>query len=359
MLYDESAMPSFYRPLRPLLFALPPERAHRLTLTALKLLGRVKRYPQVEDHVLQQEIWGLPFANPFGIAAGFDKDGEAIGGVLKMGFGFTEIGTLTPHVQGGNPRPRVFRLPEHRALINRLGFNNRGQINALHRLSVFRARPPRGRPRIVGVNIGAGKDSRDRLEDYEIGAARFAGMADYLTVNISSPNTPNLRELQSADTIGTLMKTVRAAAPDTPIVVKIAPDMTPDEACNIAEAALKNHIEGLVISNTTTARDEVERHRFAEQEGGLSGQPLFETSTHLLAEVFSATKGRLTLIGAGGVATPEQAYEKICAGAALVQLYTGLVYEGPGLVHRLRHGLVELLRRDGHNSIGSAIGSDV
>lgn len=350
-------MSSLYRLARPLLFQLPPERAHRLTLTGLKWANRLLAYPDVEDHSLEQQIFGLPFANPFGIAAGFDKDGEAIGGVLKLGFGFTEIGTVTPLPQDGNPQPRVFRLPEHRALINRLGFNNRGQIEALHRLSVFRARPPGDRPRLVGVNIGANKDSDDRLADYELGAARFAGMADYLTINISSPNTPGLRDLQADDQIGGLMKRVRAAAPETPIVVKIAPDMTPDSACAIAELAVKTKIDGLVISNTTVERGAVAGHKFGDQQGGLSGQPVFEASTDLLAEVYTASKGKLVLIGVGGVASAAQAYDKICAGASLVQLYTGLVYGGPGLIGQLRRGLADLLRRDGHQSISSAIGS--
>ncbi len=352
-------MSAFYRGLRPLLFALPPEYAHTLTLTGLKWFNALGDYREGEDHVLEQEIWGITFANPFGMAAGFDKDGKVMDGVLKLGFGFTEIGTLTPRPQGGNVRPRLFRLPEYEALINHLGFNNKGQIEALHRLAIFRAHPPGTRARIVGVNIGANKDSDDWLDDYETGAARFAAMADYLSLNISSPNTPGLRDLQADNQIDELMQRVRKAAPETPIMVKIDPDMTPDEACAIAEAAMQNRIEGLIIANTTINRDGVTGHQFAEQEGGLSGRPLFDKSTDLLREVYDASKGKLTLIGVGGVATPEHAYEKICAGASLVQLYTGLVYGGPGLINRLRHELVELLRRDGHASINSAIGSKV
>ncbi len=351
-------MANFYRAIRPLLFALPPEGAHRLALLALKSLNMAVGYAEGEDHLLKQQIWGRHFANPFGMAAGFDKNGETIGGVLKLGFGFTEIGTLTPLPQAGNARPRLYRLPQYGAIINRLGFNNKGQIEALHRLSVFRARSS-GHRRLIGVNIGANKQSPDWFADYEIGAARFAVMADYLTVNISSPNTPNLRDLQAQDPIDILMKKVRMAAPATPILIKLAPDLSPDEACAIAELAVVNKIDGLIVSNTTTSRAGVNGHKFAAQTGGLSGQPLFDKSTSLLAEIYRTSQNKLTLIGVGGVATPEQAYEKICAGASLVQLYTALIYQGPALVGQLRRGLADLLRRDGHHSISTAIGSKI
>ena len=349
-------MGSFYRAMRPLLFALPPEAAHRLTLLALKGFNRVARYGESEDHVLEQRIWGLDFANPFGMAAGFDKDGEAIGGILKLGFGFTEIGSLTPLPQRGHRRPRIFRLPQHNALINRLGFNNKGQIEALYRLSLFRARPSLRR-RIIGVNIGANKDSADWLSDYEIGAARFEMMADYLTVNISSPNTAGLRDLQAREQIDGLLQKLRVAAPSIPILIKLAPDLSIDAACAIAERAIRHKIDGLVVANTSTDREAVQGHKFAAQAGGLSGAPLFDISTNLLAEIYRYSQNKLILIGVGGVASPEQAYAKICAGANLVQLYTALIYQGPGLVRQLRRGLADLLRRDGHKSISTAIGS--
>ena len=344
-----------YKALRPLLFALPPETAHKLTLSSLAMLGRFGT-PNEDDHALGQQLWGLDFANPLGMAAGFDKDGDAICGVQRIGFGFGEIGTLTPLPQAGNPAPRVFRLPQAEALINRLGFNNQGQIEALHRLQILRARKHRTlRP--IGVNIGANKESADRIADYEKGAARFAALADYLTVNISSPNTPGLRDLQGGEAVVEIMQRVRAAAPDTPILVKIAPDLDRDQACEIGALALAHKIDGLIISNTTLERSAVADMRHGREAGGLSGQPVYDMSTDMLSDVYAATEGRLRLIGVGGVGTAAQAYGKICAGASLVQLYTGLVYHGPGLVGQMKRQLVALLRRDGFGTISEAIGS--
>lgn len=344
-----------YRTLRPLLFTLPPELAHKLTLRGLRLAGAMGG-AAMDDHILQQHALGLDFDNPFGMAAGFDKDGEAISGVHRIGFGFAEIGTVTPLPQPGNPTPRVFRLVKQRALINRLGFNNRGQIDALHRLQDWRARPEKRRP--VGVNIGANKDAADRIADYQTGAARFAETADYLTVNISSPNTPGLRDLQTGDAAGEIMRRVRAAAPDTPILVKIAPDMSHDAACELAALAVGENIDGLIIANTTLDRDGVQGSKHAEEAGGVSGAPVFHKSTDMVSAVYRATGGKLLLVGVGGVASADQAYAKICAGASLVQLYTGLVYEGPGLVARMKRELAELLRADGFANIKQAVGSD-
>jgi len=346
---------SLYRSLRPLLFALPPETAHKATLRGLRLLGGFGA-PSPDDHILTQSLMGLSFDNPFGMAAGFDKDGEAIAGVHRVGFGFAEIGTLTPLPQPGNPAPRVFRLAQQRALINRLGFNNRGQIDALHRLQDWRAVPLKRRP--VGVNIGANKEAEDRIADYQNGAARFADLADYLTVNISSPNTPGLRDLQSGEAAGEIMRRVRKAAPNTPVLVKIAPDMTHDEALELAELAVAEKIDGLIISNTTLSREGVGASQYAQEAGGLSGAPLFHMATDMLASVYQAYGDKLTLIGVGGVASADQAYAKICAGASLVQLYTGLVYEGPGLVGRMKRELAALLRADGFANIKDAIGSN-
>ena len=352
---------SLYHYARPLLFALPPERAHRLTIHALKLWGHIGSSAR-DDHILAQKVMGLSFDNPFGMAAGFDKDGEAMAGVHRVGFGFTEIGTLTPLPQSGNPAPRVFRLKAEEALINRLGFNNHGQIEALHRLEVFRAHPRRhksgGTARPIGVNIGANKEAVDRVADYELGGARFADLADYLTVNISSPNTPGLRDLQGGEAVIDIMQRVRAAAPDTPVLVKIAPDLSIEQACEIGELALKHKIDGLIISNTTLARDKVAGSPHKAEAGGVSGQPLFDASTAMLSEVHQATAGKLVLIGVGGVANATQAYTKIRAGASLVQLYTGLIYEGPGLVARMKRDLADMLRVDGFDSVADAIGSE-
>lgn len=348
---------SLYRSLRPLLFTLPPERAHRLTIRALQALGKVSK-PAPDDHILRQKLIGLDFDNPIGMAAGFDKDGEAMAGVHAAGFGFTEIGTLTPLPQPGNPAPRVFRLTEYEALINRLGFNNKGHIDALHRLEVFRAAPEGKTARPIGVNIGANKDASDRIQDYEIGATRFAALADYLTVNISSPNTPGLRDLQGGEAVVDIMRRVRAAAPDTPVFVKIAPDLAIEQACEIAELALKHAIDGLIISNTTLARDGVAGSKYADEAGGVSGRPVFNMSTLMLSEVYQASAGKLTLIGVGGVSGAAEAYAKIRAGASLVQLYTGLIYQGPGMVARMKRDLADMLRADGFDSISAAIGSE-
>lgn len=349
---------SLYHRLRPIFFTLPPERAHRLTIHALKLMSFFG-VPDPDDHILAQQVLGLCFDNPFGMAAGFDKDGEAIAGVHRVGFGFTEIGTLTPLPQPGNPPPRVFRLTAHEALINRLGFNNHGHIEALHRLEVFRANPAGRQARPIGVNIGANKDAVDRIADYEAGALRFAALADYLTVNISSPNTPGLRDLQSGDAVVEIMQRVRAAAPDIPVFFKIAPDLEIEQACEIATLAISHKIDGLIISNTTLARDGLANSKYADEAGGVSGQPLFDRSTAMLTSVYQASGGRLSLIGVGGISNAEQAYAKIRAGASLVQLYTGLIYEGPGLVGRMKRELADMLRADGFDSISAAIGSDV
>lgn len=351
---------SLYRNLRPLLFTLPPETAHNLTLRGLRILGAWGR-PKTDDAILAQKLLGLDFANPFGMAAGFDKNGEAISGVHRIGFGFAEIGTLTPLPQPGNPTPRVFRLTGERALINRLGFNNRGQMDALARLESWRktSAQDRHQTRPVGVNIGANKEATDRIADYETGATRFAELADYLTVNISSPNTPGLRDLQSSAAAGDIMRRVRAAAPDIPVLVKIAPDMSHEDAAGLAALAVAENIDGLIISNTTLARDGVATSRHKDEAGGVSGAPVFEMATDMLRAVYRASGGKLTLIGVGGVSSAAAAYAKIRAGASLVQLYTGLVYEGPGLVGRMKAELAEMLRADGFDNITQAIGADV
>lgn len=350
-----------FKALSPALYRLPPEMAHRLMIRSLQAFGHLPR-PAPDDYVLGQKIFGLNFTNPLGMAAGFDKDGEAMAGIGKIGFGFTEVGTLTPLPQAGNPQPRVFRLVNDKALINRLGFNNKGQIDALHRLSIYRAgQNPKSDPStgpIMGVNIGANKDATDRIADYEAGAARFAGLADYLTINVSSPNTPGLRDLQASSAVSEIMQRVRAAAPDVPVLVKIAPDLATEQAQEIASLALRHDINGLIISNTTIDRDGVAGSKYSDEAGGVSGQPLFDMSTRLLGEVYQASEGKLVLIGAGGVASAQQAYEKICAGASLVQLYTALIYEGPFLATRIKRDLADILRAEGLASMSAAIGSD-
>jgi dihydroorotate dehydrogenase len=333
--------------VRPLLFRLDPETAHGLTLTALAAFPAGDG--PAPDPLLETRIAGLRFPTPIGLAAGFDKDARAWGPMLGMGFGFVEVGTLTPRPQAGNPRPRIFRLPEDRAVINRLGFNNGGLDAALPRL--------RAHPRL-GVNVGANKDSTDRIADYALGVAAVRDRAAWITLNISSPNTPGLRGLQ-----GEALPELLAAAAEArgeggpPLFLKVAPDLDPAQIEAIAEVALKSRLSGLIVSNTTLARPSSLRSRNAGEAGGLSGAPLMAPSTAVLAAFARRLEGRLPLIGVGGVSSAEDVYAKIRAGASAVQLYTALVYEGPGLPARLARGLAALLRRDGHASVAAAVGS--
>jgi dihydroorotate dehydrogenase len=338
-----------YDALRPLLFALDPERAHRLTIAALKAAPR--RVPVPDPPSLATRLSGIKLPNPIGLAAGFDKDAEVPGALLGLGFGFVEVGTLTPRPQTGNPRPRMARLVEDRAIVNRLGFNNGGQEAALARLAGARAG-------IVGVNIGANKDAADRLADYAEGARRMAPVADYLTVNISSPNTPGLRALQTADTLADLLARVLAERPGVPVFVKIAPDLSEAELDAIADVALTTGATGLIAANTTIARPPSLRSAQAAFEGGLSGAPLFDRSTEVLRHLRRRTMGRIALIGVGGVSSGVKAYVKIRAGADAVQLYTGLVYGGPGLVRRVKRELAACLARDGFARVADAVGAD-
>ena len=332
--------------LRPVLFRLDPERAHNLTLAALATGLGPRGRP--DDPILVTTVAGLALPNPLGLAAGFDKDALVPAAMLRMGFGFVEIGTVTPRPQVGNPRPRVFRLVAERAVINRLGFNNGGVAAAVARLA---ARRPAG---IVGVNIGANKDSVDRVADYAFGARAARGVADYLTVNVSSPNTPGLRGLQDPGELAALIAAVRSEAEAKPVFVKVAPDLDGAAINGIARVAIDGGVAGLIVSNTTLARPGIS----SSEAGGLSGAPLFAPSTEVLRRFARATGGRLTLIGVGGIASAVDAYAKIRAGASAVQLYTALVYHGPALVPRLKTDLAALLRRDGFGSVADAVGVD-
>jgi dihydroorotate dehydrogenase len=352
-------MPNLYPLIRPAWRRLPPEAAHELSICALEAgLGRLFIGPVVarpDPPLLAQSLWGLDFANPIGLAAGYDKDARVPDAIRQLGFGFVEVGTVTPRPQRGNPKPRLFRLDEDRAVINRMGFNSGGLDRAVDRLS------RRARTGIVGVNLGKNRDSADAADDYEEGVRRAAQLADYLVVNISSPNTPGLRELQGrAVLVSLLQRLVEARAKTacrTPLLLKIAPDLTPAERSDIAEVALDTGIDGLIVSNTTVERPGDLRSRHRGETGGLSGRPLFAASTALLADMYRQTQGQLPIVGVGGVASANDAYAKIRAGASLVQLYTALVFDGPGLVTRIKTGLAELLRRDGFASIDAAIGS--
>ena len=338
---------ALYSLLRPLVFRLDAERAHRLTLAALKLLpeGQAR-----SDPLLRTKVAGLDFPNPIGLAAGFDKDAEVFGQVLQLGFGFTEVGTLTPRPQAGNPRPRLFRLAEDEAVINRMGFNNGGQGAARSRLG---RRRPGG---IVGINIGANKDSADRIADYATGARAMAPLADYLTVNISSPNTPGLRALQDRGALDDLLAAVMEARGGTPVFLKVAPDLESADIDDIAAVAIDRRLDALIVSNTTITRPDLKSH-FRDEAGGLSGAPLKDLALQRLRDFRSATGGAVPLIAAGGIARGEDAFERIRAGASLIQLYSALVYAGPGLARTIAGDLRRLLVREGFGNVAEAVGT--
>ena len=334
---------------------LPPETAHRATLSLLGLAGPLFPAAEPDDPRLGLDVLGLHFSNPIGLAAGFDKDGVVHDAMAKFGFGFVELGTVTPKTQAGNPRPRLFRLREDLAVINRMGFNNEGMEAMARRLA---ARPTRG---IIGINIGANQDSPDRRADYARAFARLAPFASYVTVNVSSPNTPGLRGLQNkselAHLLALLTETRAKSNVRVPLLLKIAPDIDPASADDIAEVSLAGGIEGLIVSNTTIARPASLKSRHAHQSGGLSGSPLFLPSTELLRAMRGRVGTRLVLIGVGGILSGTDIYAKLRAGASLVQLYTALAYEGPGLVARLKRELLDCVARDGLASVGGAIGA--
>lgn len=336
------------------LHVLDPETAHRLTIRALAL-GCGPRAAGGDDPVLATELFGRKVPNPIGLAAGFDKNAEVPDEMLAAGFGLVEVGSVTPLPQAGNPRPRLFRLTEDEAVINRMGFNNEGLDRAAARLIRRRARPG-----LVGVNIGANKDAADRVADYVTGFRRVAGLAGYVVVNVSSPNTPGLRLLQQKDELARLLAALEAARREVaavPLVLKIAPDLAPEDCADIAALAIAHGLDGLIVSNTTLARPESLRSPHKREAGGLSGRPLMSPSTALLAEMRRLTGGRLTLIGAGGIASGADAYAKIRAGATVVQLYSALAYRGPGLVGRIKAELAALLRADGCRSVAEAVGT--
>ncbi|HEY7748046.1 MAG TPA: quinone-dependent dihydroorotate dehydrogenase [Aestuariivirgaceae bacterium] len=347
-------MAGLYVMLRPLLFLADPELAHGLALAALKA-GLVPATSPPSDPGLEITLWGLKFPNPVGLAAGFDKNAEVADAMLALGFGFVEVGSITPLAQVGNPKPRLFRLEKDRALINRLGFNNAGQGPALARLKA------RSRSKgILGVNIGASRDSSDPIADYVSGLQIFSDVAAFITVNISSPNTPGLRALQSKNELADLLNRLASArsglAHPIPLLLKIAPDLSDLELADIAAAAIAGNVDGIVVSNTTVSRPVLKSPQ-AAQMGGLSGPPLFELSTRQLARLYRLTAGRMPLIGAGGVSSAETAWQKIRAGASLLQLYTALVYEGPSIVAKICAGLNQRLEASGKSSISEIVGT--
>ncbi|HJM93995.1 MAG: quinone-dependent dihydroorotate dehydrogenase [Alphaproteobacteria bacterium] len=336
-----------------LLHLLDPEDAHRLTIRALRL-GLGPNVSANPDPILASRHWGLDFPTPLGVAAGFDKNAEVPVQAAAMGFSFVEIGSVTPQPQAGNPRPRLFRLSDDSAVINRNGFNNEGLGTVARRLA-----PLGGRHFILGANLGANKDSEDRIADYAAGMAALGPLADYVVVNVSSPNTPGLRDLQTHEALEALLTGVRQACPEPPpVLVKIAPDFDGEGLATLARTLLALSVDGVILGNTTIGLRDGLKSRHRGETGGLSGQPLFEFSTQQLAAFHRHSGGKIPLIGVGGIDSAETAYAKIRNGASLIQLYTGLIYKGPGLIPAITNGLAHLLRQDGFGNITEAVGVD-
>jgi dihydroorotate dehydrogenase len=342
---------------RPLLHSLAPESAHGFTLRALRL--GLAGHGVTADVKLKVRLWNREFASPLGLAAGFDKDGVAVERLLALGFGFVEIGSVTPRPQPGNPKPRMFRLTEDEAVINRLGFNSSGADAVAHNLA---GRVPGRSLGILGVNLGKNKESADAAADYALAATALARFADYLVVNVSSPNTPGLRALQNRaelEAIVTAVDRVRnSLANKPPLLVKIAPDLSEEAMAEIAEVAVSGLCDGLIVSNTTIARPATLKSRHRDETGGLSGRPLMEPSTRVLFDMYRLTQGRVPIVGVGGVASGADAFTKIRAGASLVALYSALIYQGPGLIARIHRELMELLAHEGFTSPAQAVGAD-
>jgi len=348
-----------YRLAWPLVRLLDPEIAHGLAVRALEM-GLVPSPAPIEDDVLRVRLWDMVFPNPVGLAAGFDKDARVHGQMLDQGFGFVEVGSITPQPQPGNPKPRLFRLESDRGVINRMGFNCEGHAASVARLQ--RRDRTRG---IVGVNLGKNKTTEDAAADYEIGADRFAALADFMVINVSSPNTPGLRALQGAEALRELLvrtkeALTKAATRDgvarPPLLLKIAPDLTDEDKADIAHVSMDVGIDGLIVTNTTIERPDTLSSAHKGEGGGLSGRPLFEASTRVLGEMYAATGGKMVLVGVGGIESGRDAYEKILAGASLVELYSAMIYEGPGLAARVNRELAALLKADGFASVLHAVG---
>ncbi|WJZ97467.1 hypothetical protein VitviT2T_016069 [Vitis vinifera] len=371
--------------VNPFFALLDAEVAHRLAVSAAAR-GLVPREKRPDPSILGLEVWGRKFSNPVGLAAGFDKNAEAVEGLLGLGFGFVEVGSVTPVPQEGNPKPRIFRLRHEGAIINRCGFNSEGIFAVAKRLGIQHGKRKlaetsstsssskdevkhggKAGPGILGVNLGKNKTSEDAAADYVQGVHSLSQYADYLVINVSSPNTPGLRKLQGRKQLKDLVKKVQGARDEMqwgeegppPLLVKIAPDLSKEDLEDIAAVSLALRLDGLIISNTTISRpDSVRQNPVAEESGGLSGKPLFNLSTNMLKEMYVLTRGRIPLIGCGGISSGEDAYKKIRAGATLVQLYTQFAYEGPALIPQIKAELAEYLERDGFKSIHEAVGAD-
>ena len=343
---------------KPAIFMLPPELAHTASILALKS-GAIRPPLCSKDKRLNVSVGGIVFPNPLGLAAGYDKNAEVPDAILNLGFGFAEVGTVTPKAQGGNPKPRIFRVLRDKGLINRLGFNNEGHDAAKSRLEARRSKHG-----VVGVNIGANKDSDDFIADYEKGIDAFYDLATYFTANISSPNTPGLRNLQTGEALEVLLARIFDRVHENqlrtnfavPVFLKIAPDLSESEIREIADVVRKSELSALIVSNTTVDRAMLSDRSFDNEAGGLSGRPVFEKSTHVLASMYRELGDAMPLIGAGGIMSVEDAITKIGAGASLIQLYSGMVFEGPGLPARIVNGLSRFLDQNHNKSISELVG---
>ena len=344
--------------LRPFLFKLDPETTHDLAIKSLKFNYLPRKMFEVEDEqILNIELLGKNFPNPIGLAAGFDKSGEVYNSLLKFGFGFVEIGTVTPLKQFGNPKPRIFRLEDDSALINRLGFNNDGIEIIKNRI---KSEKKKG---VVGINIGPNKNTKDQKNDFCIGLKNFFDIADYITVNISSPNTEGLRDFHDQKKLEDLLLALNKIKSENkiniPLLLKISPDIKDNQISEIAVSAIKNDISGIILTNTTNSNKDKLISDFKIEEGGLSGEPLQQISTNMIKKFYKQLNGKIPIIGVGGVNSGKSAYEKIIAGASLLQLYTGLVYKGPSIVKNIKKELIQILKVEGLNNIKDAIGKNL
>jgi len=341
--------------LRPFLFSLDPETAHDLAIKSLKFNYLPSRMFEVEDEqILNTELLGKNFPNPIGLAAGFDKSAEVYNSLLRFGFGFVEVGTVTPLKQFGNSKPRIFRLEEDGALINRLGFNNDGIEIIKKRI---KSKKKKG---VLGINIGPNKNTKDQKNDFCLGLKNFFDIADYITINISSPNTEGLRDFHDQEKLKDLLLALNKIKNENkiniPLLLKISPDIVDNHISEIADVAIKNDISGIILTNTTNSNRDKLMNNFKKEEGGLSGKPLQQISTDMIKKFYKQLNGKIPIIGVGGVNSGKSAYEKITAGASLLQLYTGLVYKGPLLVKNIKKELIQILKSEGLNNIKDAVG---
>ena len=356
-------MRNLYKTVSPLLFTLDPEKAHNLTIKTLKAGLLPPPCETISDPALETELWNIKFPNPVGLAAGFDKNAEVIGPMLDMGFGFVEAGTVTPKPQEGNPKPRVFRDPSNNAVINRMGFPGAGMHTFKDNLTNFLSQTTRPSG-VLGINIGMNKDQKNPAKDYGTLIKMLAPMADYLTINISSPNTPGLRDLQKREPLLDLLSVVieerkkACGNHPPPVLVKLAPDLDTTQCEELAAALTEAKIDGMILTNTTLDRPSALPQKFAAEKGGLSGAPVKDKSTNMIRTFYKLTKGKIPLVGVGGISSGQDAYDKIKAGASLIQLYTGLVFEGPTVANSINKELLNLLKADGHTKISDAVGTD-